>query len=267
MKLAETIFLLLFTIAVSIATQPCRASGRQQAPPIFAKEPVAQACQFENRRELLSYAQQVAYRFSSIRNFDPFFWETDQSKRIHEETRVAEDSRHIREQRQNQIAELSFAKNLFEVADSIANHPVLGSFKAAGFLGVSLDSRCDVACDQGAFVLINPKFATLAYENFPESFRDLMAFVIGHEIAHKVYAFDYWYSKGFASVDEYRKAYGNEEYRKLHLTVDAIGMSLAGLEAEEIPQLLEMATALSRKMSLPAGDNLRRIFCWRHLPD
>ncbi len=238
----------------------------KQTSAFFDGENISAACGFTTLSELNIEAQIKLKQFSSIKNFDPMFWESDPVIRENEIAKIIEKKNRLKTFKETESEKLPFAKTLFEIHSKLVEMNFLNLFKQFEVADLDLTTPCDLACGQGIFVGFSSKFAQALFEKYPETFELKSKFIIAHEIAHMVYDYGLWTSKKFKSIEEYRDFYKTLSYRKLHLTVDAIGMFLSNITPENAATTLEESTSMDvQDQSKGPGDAARRIFCLRNL--
>jgi hypothetical protein len=240
------------------------AGRSNDSEPLFEGRTAAEVCGFASMAEFNQEVERVFQTFTSIEDFDHFFWEPNPSLKLELVEKTKQQIEELKKREPHESASLPFAASLFLIRNELATRAELKPFEKIGYVQLDLTSTCSFACDQGVFVGINSAFTGELFKKYSDIFKSMMAFVIAHEVGHKIFDGSLWYSKTFSSIDEYRKYYETLEYGKLHLTVDGIGMRLTNTPAVEAAKFLEK-TVEAAGVPAGTGDFAKRAFCLRNL--
>lgn len=202
-------------------------------------------CGFKDSAALLSEAQNAVDFLKQSDSFDPLFWVAPGSSNelltmFRDMIKTQNES--FKDARKASEASFAWAKDLFADYDALLAGADLSRFKDLDIanLGVTKSyNECDtVACtDYGSFIVrVNEEATTGIFSKHShEAARKTMRAVLGHELGHFILDFYLVKGKGYPSLEE---AYQDQGAIKYHLTVDAIGMVLAGYNKTEFADVL-----------------------------
>jgi hypothetical protein len=202
-------------------------------------------CGYDNLNSLVKTANAAVDFFaSSAATFEPTFWvPRDQTSFIDFfKTQAKEGNAAAVSARNENEARIPWAKIVYRDFDSMQNSPKLSPLvkNNLGQLVITDDkAQCpDLECtDYSKFiVLINKNSVdTLRAKLDPDTHRKILKGVLGHEFGHFILDYYLMKSQGVGSVYEAHEFGLGSQY---HLTVDAIGMNLAGFSANDYLDIL-----------------------------
>jgi len=243
----------------------------EKLPLIANRFDAVKACGYPTMAAAVAEATKALEFLKNAKDFDPLFWAgalpPEAMNGMREGIKAANEANR-RTQKGTEI-KIPYAGGLFKSYAAVLQSSYLSKFKAMDMPTLALTNsyeKCpDLECtDFSTFTILANRFQTDNYfakvgkETFQKSTKGLF----GHELGHYVLTNYYLGSKTFATPEEMT---AKIPPLKFHVTVDAIGMILAGYQPKEFAKILSTITSNVHGVERMSADFEDREKCFTQL--